>query len=85
MPSSTISSKGQITVPIDVRDRLGLKTGDRVEFVFENEQTVLRPVRREDNPFSKYIGAFPFDDPEQDVVAFWREMRGHDPNDKDDN
>jgi AbrB family looped-hinge helix DNA binding protein len=31
--SSTISSKGQITVPQEIRRRLGLETGDRVEFV----------------------------------------------------
>ena len=32
--SSTISSKGQIkTVPLEIRKRLGLKQGDRVEFV----------------------------------------------------
>ncbi len=31
--SSTISSKGQITVPLEIRNRLGLKKGDRVEFV----------------------------------------------------
>ena len=36
-PSSTISSKGQVTVPIEVRHRLGLREGDRVEFVFEED------------------------------------------------
>ena len=38
-PSSTISSKGQVTVPIEVRHRLGLREGDRVEFVFEDGRT----------------------------------------------
>jgi antitoxin PrlF len=33
MTSATITSKGQITIPIDVRNELGLSTGDRVEFV----------------------------------------------------
>ncbi len=44
-PSSTISSKGQITVPLEIRRRLGLKEGDRVEFVVEGEKTVIRPAR----------------------------------------
>lgn len=33
MASSTITSKGQITIPVKVREALGLDTGDRVEFV----------------------------------------------------
>jgi len=32
MPASTVTSKGQITMPKAIRDRLGLQTGDRVEF-----------------------------------------------------
>lgn len=54
--SSTISSKGQITVPQEIRKRLGLETGDRVEFVVEEGRTVVRPARSEVNPFKKYIG-----------------------------
>lgn len=30
---ATVTSKGQITIPIQVRTALGLDTGDRVEFV----------------------------------------------------
>ncbi|TAM69322.1 MAG: AbrB/MazE/SpoVT family DNA-binding domain-containing protein [Microbacteriaceae bacterium] len=33
MPIATVTSKGQITIPIDVRHKLGLDTGDRVQFV----------------------------------------------------
>ena len=58
-PSSTISSKGQITVPLEVRNRLGLKTGDRVEFVMEHDRTSIRPARAAENPFLKYAGALP--------------------------
>jgi antitoxin PrlF len=32
MPSSTITSKGQLTLPKDVREHLGVREGDRVEF-----------------------------------------------------
>jgi len=33
MTTATITSKGQVTIPKDVRNRLGIGTGDRVEFI----------------------------------------------------
>ncbi|MBN2974920.1 AbrB/MazE/SpoVT family DNA-binding domain-containing protein [Pseudomonas sp. MAFF 301380] len=33
MATATLTSKGQITIPVQVRSALGLETGDRVEFV----------------------------------------------------
>jgi len=33
MSTATMTSKGQITIPISVRNALGVKAGDRVEFV----------------------------------------------------
>ena len=33
MSGATLTSKGQITIPKDVRERLGIDTGDRVEFI----------------------------------------------------
>ncbi|WP_421857372.1 AbrB/MazE/SpoVT family DNA-binding domain-containing protein [Oricola sp.] len=40
--SATITSKGQLTVPKSVRDRLKLKAGDRVEFIEIDGKTVIR-------------------------------------------
>jgi AbrB family looped-hinge helix DNA binding protein len=76
---SKISSKGQVTIPIEVRHRLGLKEGDRVEFVFENDRTVLRPARTETNPFTAYLGAFPAFSSREEINAFYRELRDDDP------
>lgn len=33
MPTATVTSKGQITIPKPVREGLGVESGDRVEFV----------------------------------------------------
>ncbi len=33
MTTATLTSKGQITIPIDVRNDLKVEAGDRVEFV----------------------------------------------------
>jgi antitoxin PrlF len=46
MSLSTITSKGQTTIPKDVRDRFNLKPGDRLEFVIEGERVYLQPVNR---------------------------------------
>jgi len=73
--SSRISSKGQITVPLEVRKRLGVKPGDRVEFVFENSKAVLRPERALENPFLKYIGVAPAFRSVKEINAWIRSMR----------
>jgi len=39
MPLATMTSKGQVTVPKEVRERLGLRAGVRVEFRIEEDGT----------------------------------------------
>jgi len=41
MGSATITSKGRITIPLAVRQRLGLKAGDRVEFVILDDGSAV--------------------------------------------
>lgn len=44
---STMTQKGQVTIPKDVRDSLHLVTGDKVEFVHnERGEIVIKPVTR---------------------------------------
>lgn len=45
MQTSVLTSKGQVTIPADVRRRLGLSPGDRLAFVLDGDQ--VRLVRRE--------------------------------------
>jgi AbrB family looped-hinge helix DNA binding protein len=44
MPTATVSSKGQVTLPKEVRDFLNVGAGDRLEFAIEPNRTVR--VRR---------------------------------------
>lgn len=43
MLESTVTSKGQTTLPKDVRDRLGLSPGDRVRYLIVGDE--IRLVR----------------------------------------
>lgn len=47
MPSTSLSSKGQVTIPKTIRDHLKLRTGDRLDFVIEDNRVVLRPGTRD--------------------------------------
>ena len=48
MAIARITSKGQITVPREVRERLDVKPGDALEFVLDEhgQRAEVRPVRR---------------------------------------
>jgi len=46
MPASTITSKGQITLPKTIREKLQVSPGDRINFVVEdNGLVVVHPAR----------------------------------------
>jgi AbrB family looped-hinge helix DNA binding protein len=43
MATAALTSKGQITIPIEVREDLGLKAGDRISFIKgENGEYILK-------------------------------------------
>ena len=41
MAIATMTSKGQITIPKRIRERLGLRAGDRVDFAVDEDGTVI--------------------------------------------
>jgi AbrB family looped-hinge helix DNA binding protein len=42
---ATITSKGQLTIPKEIRNKLDLKAGDKVEFIFdENGRLEIIPI-----------------------------------------
>lgn len=45
MTTATVTSKGQVTIPVTVRTLLGIDTGSRIEFVeLENGQFMIVPA-----------------------------------------
>ena len=47
MPTATMTTKGQITVPKEVREHLGVDTGDRLSFTVQPDGSVIvTPITR---------------------------------------
>lgn len=44
LQSATITSKGQTTIPKEIRELLHLQPGDRIDFVLENGRVYLAPA-----------------------------------------
>jgi AbrB family looped-hinge helix DNA binding protein len=45
MATATMTSKGQVTIPAEVRQRMGLASGDRIEFVeLANGEFAIKPA-----------------------------------------
>lgn len=40
MPSATITSKGQVTIPKKIREQLQLKAGDTIDFEIDSHNTI---------------------------------------------
>lgn len=58
MPS--VTTKGQVTIPIGIREKMGIKPGDKVEFEKTEEGYVIQKVapttKDGSDPFEKYRG-----------------------------
>jgi len=72
-----LTSKGQITVPIEVRRILGVRAGDRLLFESDSSGVHIRPVRNQ-SVFEKYRGSgTPGIGSGRKAINRWlREMRG---------
>jgi AbrB family looped-hinge helix DNA binding protein len=43
--SSRVSSQNQITLPVDVRNKLGVNPGDKVVFIEENGEIIIKSLK----------------------------------------
>ncbi len=59
MLESSVTKKGQTTLPQTVRETLGLRAGDRVRYLISDGQVRIVPVR----PIHRLFGALGHDGP----------------------
>lgn len=53
---STITSKGQVTIPMSIRNKLQLIAGSKIEFILQDECMIVMPIN---NTLSKLKGILP--------------------------
>ena len=79
MELAKITSKGQITIPIQIRKKLNLKEGDKVVFITEGDRVVLEnstklainEARKDFKGLAEELGL----ETEDDLVNLVREVR----------
>jgi len=82
--SYSVSSKGQVTLPIEIRKRLGLKAGDKVDFPVKDGTVTVVPARSgDDNPFKAWIGMYPAFKSIEEINAYYSDIRGRDPREEE--
>jgi antitoxin PrlF len=48
MPTATMTTKGQVTIPKEIREHLKIDTGDRLSFVVQQDgSVVVKPITRD--------------------------------------
>ena len=75
MGTAKLTRTGQLTIPQEVRNNLGVGPGDEIEFVEEAGAFLIRK-RVFHSPFDRYLG-FLRDKEGQDPDQIVRDLRGH--------
>ena len=40
----TVSARGQVAIPVDIRDKMGLREGEKVLFVLEGDMLLVKKI-----------------------------------------
>ena len=73
MMKSTMSSKGQLTVPVELREKLGLEPGTVIQFELRDGHVSMRKGTQADHPVDRLYGTLHLD---RSVDEILDEMRG---------
>jgi antitoxin PrlF len=71
MPVAILTSKGQMTIPKEVRKALGLKPSEKVIVVVDGNQAIIKPLR---GNILDIGGSIPI--PEREKPADYKKIRG---------
>ena len=52
---ATVTTKGQVTIPKAIRDQMGIRPNDKVDFILEDGRVVLRTLK----PLRELRGSVP--------------------------
>lgn len=79
MEIAKLSSKGQITIPVSVRNRLKLKTGDKIVILEENgrfyfENSAMLAFKRAENAFAGEAEKAGFET-EEEMQEYMKDIR----------
>jgi AbrB family looped-hinge helix DNA binding protein len=67
-----VTEKGQVTIPKEYREKLGISSGDEVAFE-ETDEGLLVRKKTDENPFEKWKGVAETEKPLEEIMT---ELRG---------
>jgi AbrB family looped-hinge helix DNA binding protein len=73
MMKSTMSSKGQLTVPLELREKLGLEAGTVIQFEYRDGAIFMRKGTQAGHPVDRLFGHLHLGKPVDELLD---EMRG---------
>ncbi len=69
-----VTSKGQVTIPKEIREKLGIKKGDEIEFERREEGYIIKK-KSTDNPFERWRGKAETDKTVEERIKELRDRR----------
>jgi AbrB family looped-hinge helix DNA binding protein len=70
---SSVTQKGQVTIPKEIREKAGIEPGDDLEFEIGKDGTIKVKKNVEENPFSRWEGEL---DLKKSTDEIMEELRG---------
>jgi AbrB family looped-hinge helix DNA binding protein len=70
---ATITSKSQITIPKEVREKLNIRSKDRLLITVQGDRIIMIPIRM--RPLTEMFGALPVEEPVDDLDTIREKIR----------
>ena len=70
---TTVTIKGQVTIPKNIRKKFGIIRGTQINFIEKNNEIIIKPETLH-NPFEKWVG---YIKNSQSTNEIMKDMRGH--------